>query len=521
MSSLKLAKSWVSLALALFISSPLLLSTYKIRALYVPAPKEDSDYYLAKTLNVSRGDLTQTSSYFESLTRARPINFEFFGELVLGFPTLFFDVPLAITVCILTLICLYLQIFSLQSLFLGSPFHSALVTIGIYAVLLNVNDNVVYRLINPIFPITLLLVYMRICNKPKGQKPWSALTVIIVALPTSAYFGSVMLLHFLYQRLSRRIFTIFMATTALVSFLLVRLTGVDESEDLWRWGAIQGHTIGSLRSTVIGLICLLFSELFKNASRNYHIVKQLLVISLFLTNSQLLTGIYIENSSHFGFIVEFLSIILWALILGQFLHNQDDSKTRLKLLTVFLLIFSSVTLAIEVSENTQTFQQAAQNDKFQGSIFVNSPKDCKTFSTTEDLAEVAPKFTTCSILYGKSATNWFSMSNLEVLERWYLNNELQNFPKTFCSDVPALTSEQIYERVFERRFHNLNGRIRTAELINSQRAYLEMRAADLEYVSELNREVRSKLLLQGCRKLISKYQVGYILTSKGFFRLQE
>lgn len=501
--------------LPLLLAVPLYPSIFAKGESAYPTPMEDSDYYLAKILSVTNGDLMQSDAYFPALTQSRSFNFEFLGEILNGFliKLLFGNVALGITIFLLILICL--QVHSLRNI-LGESFISfSAAVLFFYTMQLFMFQNFIFRLINPVLPITLLMLYIAYSQKSVNRKSAKLGVIAILSMVSNVFFGATILLHLLLSSLPRKFIALFVPIAIALTFSLSWFNLFPISEDLWRWGAISSHLPGSFFATGLGI---LFVVAFKVLSRLHPALRtltQLILTSLCLMNSQLVLGVYIENSSHFGTIIEILGLVGAGIIIFTFTERVISIFPGFKVFVALLIIPALFLAALKLHSMQRVFASEVQSSKNLSVAFADVSK-CTGVSLSNHFSEIFPKYSSCPVLYGKSATAWFSMSNEEVMERWLLNQILQEEPNFSCHKILPYDAETLFREVFERRYFNLQGRLATARILRSEQTLVSTFEADLSYVSSLYAQVGKNFHDEGCKQMLTKYKISHKFNEKGF-----
>lgn len=508
----KIAKAQYPLAIRIIF--PLLLVTPLYPTIFAkvgdayPTPFEDSDYYLAKILSVANGDLMQSDAYFPAQTQSRNFNFEFLGEIINGILIKLSFGNIAIGIIIFLIVLLGLQVHWLLHIFGKKIIPFSVSLLFFYTLQVLVFPNFIYRLINPVLPITLLMAYISY-NRDGVDKKLPKLTIIaLLSMVTNIFFGATIFLHLLFSSIPRKFLAVLVPIGMTLFFSISWFNFNSISEDLWRWGAISSHLPGSFFVTILGIALVSVFKIFSGFIPTLRNLIYLILIALLLTNSQLILGIYIENSSHFGSVIEILGLIGAGMMVYAIVDYSIIKNSGLRFPVVLLMspiLFFSTLLVLSVQEN---FINEIHSSKALRVAIPDLPK-CTGVSLPDELSEIFPKYSRCPILYGKSATAWFSMSNEEVMERWLLNRIIQDGQISNCRYNRAYDSDLLFRDVFERRYYNLRGRIATANTFGFQRGLISTFNSDLDYVLNLYDKVGKRFQREGCQQILAKYGISH------------
>jgi hypothetical protein len=302
------------------------------------------------------------------------------------------------------------------------------------------------------------------------------------------------------RKLSPRI--LFYLPAPLIYAWLNLLGGPTGFEDKQRWGLMHSHYPGAFRETVLGFLLLVIQLVLFRISGDVNLLK-LRIISLITTiifmNSQILTGFSMEFGSHFGQII-FLNLLLFlALDLPNFFYKYVSNLILLKVIIIgfALVVVANCNISISRSITAKSFDDVTQT--FPGKILEID----EVYVVDESIADSIPIYSNNKVLYSQSGVNFFSMSNLEVLERRILNTYLLSNKNEEV--LLGINSDLFIQSTFPRYFVNIDQKIQTEEKFISKSSLRNDRRHFLTQMSQLRDEIILKSSTDNFYSLRIKY----------------
>jgi len=282
----------------------------------------------------------------------------------------------------------------------------------------------------------------------------------------------------------------------------------------FRWGVIESHFPGSLRTVLVTLLSILVVMIFFEGPPR-RLLLSLFASILILSNSQILTGKSMEFDSHFYPLSLMGSILTLVITLNHF-NEQANKRLKLSskifshLFKVSLFLFC-LYISVNASHENRVYypglenQNVARLSSIDDLQLKNLPNHL-VISAPSDIREEIPLVLNRKLLFSTPGVNFFPMSNYEVLERKVLDDYLQG-------DSSEFTFENLQE-VFSRHFVNWSQKTRYEKRISFFK--VEDRDTDLrlkydEYLNYAN-NYKGKLMEENfLNEELDKYGIGAIL----------
>ena len=282
----------------------------------------------------------------------------------------------------------------------------------------------------------------------------------------------------------------------------------------FRWGVIESHFPGSLRTVFVALLSSLVVMIFFEGPPR-RLLLSLFASLLILSNSQILTGKSMEFDSHFYPLSLMGSILTLVIILN---HLGEQANKRLKsrskisshLFKGSLFLFC-LHISVSTSHENRVYYSGLEN---QNVARLSSIDDLQlknlpnhlVISAPSDIREEIPLVLNRKLLFSTPGVNFFPMTNYEVLERKVLDDYLQG-------DSSEFTFENLRE-VFSRHFINWSQKTRYEKRIFFFKVEDRENTLRLIYDEYLNyaNNYKGKLMEENfLKEELDKYGIGAIL----------
>lgn len=282
----------------------------------------------------------------------------------------------------------------------------------------------------------------------------------------------------------------------------------------FRWGVIESHFPGSLRTVFVALLSSLVVMIFFEGPPR-RLLLSLFTSLLILSNSQILTGKSMEFDSHFYPLSLMGSILTLVIVLN---HLGEQANKRLKSRSkIFSHLFKGslflfcLHISVSTSHENRVYYSGLEN---QNVARLSSIDDLQlknlpnhlVISAPSDIREEIPLVLNRKLLFSTPGVNFFPMTNYEVLERKVLDDYLQG-------DSSEFTFENLRE-VFSRHFINWSQKTRYEKRIFFFKVEDRENALRLIYDEYLNyaNNYKDKLMEENfLKEELDKYGIGAIL----------
>jgi len=295
-------------------------------------------------------------------------------------------------------------------------------------------------------------------------------------------------------------------------FILSHQSNQSYQDLSFRWGVIQSHFPGSLRTFLFSSLGIIAALLYLKNDLKY-LFLSLFLSSIILSNSQIFTGTSMEFDSHFFppvFVATTLVIFLSTEHLLFVLFSQNgfgkESVWRGISYSLFIVLLLNLSL-VQFRAVSRATTPSGILISFQTQLFPRfdklvSEEKSATISVDSKFRDFIPLFTRHKLLYSLPGTSFFPMTNWEVIERRVLDDRIQGLNS-------AYSLSQIRE-IFPRHFVNFEQKKRLEKQFFSRNVVAEENELALKYdlyVTYANRISNDLITPEGFLLYLKKYGV--------------